>query len=542
MWSLLLLAAVSNPHPGLTLVTRNGSAMVIANLCAPGVNVRATKYAERQATPQQWGQAVGVAAAINADFFDFPGWTLVNGRARGGGEDWPADKQYFESRSYWSFGLFNAGLVENAALAPPGLPWSTDIVGGHNVLIRGGQSLEPLFDGDAVITTAHRRTAIGMSRDKRTLFLYASNNSLTGTGIVAELRAMQAEAGAPAIDTATNMDGGGSSQLYVAGLGQIITSGRQVNNHLGVFASGSGPSYNCNNLPPKGTLDAVGCDGVFGWGQDPNGPAAPIDVYVSFNGGPFDPGASGQFAKASVKRDDLCTPLGSCEHAFAMTAPLSQLDGQPHPVRAWAMDSEGGTNTELEGSPKTFTCLRSAPAGVLRHVTGPPSLTAWQFSMFMDVQPVANLDGRQLAAPWPEAPQLIQLEGQREVWLVDGAWRRHVPDPEAAARWHLDLSKVVKVASSALPVGPALAARPWLVREGGGGIYVVDGAREEAVGARPVAAPSSPVGPQAAAGPGEPRDADPVAGGCSAAAGLTPLVLLTLLRAGIGRRRRTASR
>jgi len=503
--------------------------MIIANLCAPGVNVRATKYAERQATPQQWGQAVGVAAAINADFFDFPGWTLVNGRARGGGEDWPANKQYFESRSYWSFGLFNAGLVENAALPPPALPWSTEVVGGHNVLIRNGQSLGPAFDGDAVITSAHRRTAIGMSKDKRTLFLYASNSILTGTGIVADMRAMQAEAGAPAIDTATNMDGGGSSQLYVAGLGQVVTSGRQVNNHLGVFATGSGPSYNCNNLPPRGTLGAVGCDGVFGTADDPNVPMADIDVYVSFNGGPFDPGASGQFVKASL-----------AQHAFAMTAPLSQLDGQPHPVRAWAMDSEGGANTELMGSPKTFTCARPPPAGVLRHVTGPPSLSAWRFSLFMDVQPVPDLAGRKLAVPWPEAPELIQVEGKPEVYVVDGEWRRHVPDPEAAARWHLDLSKVVRVASTALRLGPPLAARPYLVREPGGGVYVVDGPREEAVEPRPLAAPST-AEETVLATRSEP-EMGPVSGGCSAA-GAPPLLFVCWALFARGRiTRRCASR
>ena len=68
----LMLGSVETPHPGLTLVRQPGSAMVIGNLCAPGVQVRATKYGERKGTPQQWGQAVGVKAAINADFFDFP--------------------------------------------------------------------------------------------------------------------------------------------------------------------------------------------------------------------------------------------------------------------------------------------------------------------------------------------------------------------------------------------------------------------------------------------------------------------------------------
>lgn len=170
-------------------------------------------------------QRNGLALAVGADFFDFPGRTLVNGRARGGGEDWPADKQFFESRSYWYFGLFTAGLQQDANVGPAGLPWMTEIVGGHNVLIRDGQSLAPNFDGDGVLAGGHRRTAIGMSRDRRTLFMMSTNKLLNGTGIVAELLALAGEAGAPAIDVATNVDGGGGSQLYVEGQGQVITSG-----------------------------------------------------------------------------------------------------------------------------------------------------------------------------------------------------------------------------------------------------------------------------------------------------------------------------
>ena len=54
--------------------------------------------------------------------------------------------------------------------------------------------------------------------------IVATNNSVTGTGIVSAMRALQAEGGGPAIDIATNVDGGGSSQMFVQGRGQVITS------------------------------------------------------------------------------------------------------------------------------------------------------------------------------------------------------------------------------------------------------------------------------------------------------------------------------
>src|SRR4051794_11653142 len=106
-------AAVSGPFAGVTLIEESGRKMAIANLCAPGVSICATKYGERKGTPQDWAGKVGAEIASNADFFEFPGWSWVQGRAKGGGEDWPADAQWKSERdrSYWQFGPFLAGNV-----------------------------------------------------------------------------------------------------------------------------------------------------------------------------------------------------------------------------------------------------------------------------------------------------------------------------------------------------------------------------------------------------------------------------------------------
>ena len=60
--------------------------------------------------------------------------------------------------------------------------------------------------------------------------------SISASTLVTWLQQSAAEAGAPPVDWATNQDGGGSSQLYVKNLGQVISTGRLVNNHLGVYA------------------------------------------------------------------------------------------------------------------------------------------------------------------------------------------------------------------------------------------------------------------------------------------------------------------
>ena len=440
-------------------------------------SVRATAYAERRGTPQTWANRVGAQVAINADFFDFPGWSLVNGRARGDGEDWP--NQFHEARSYWQFGLFNAGLVEDANIPPPATPWALDIVGGHNILIRDGVGQGPSFDGDAVIVTAHRRTAVGLSKDKRTLFLFATDHSIDGNGMIGELVPMQQEAGAPPIWWATNMDGGGSSQLYVAGYGQIITSGRQVNNHLGVIATGSGAGGNCNDLFPRGTLDGASCNGASGWAQDLNSPDAPISAHVYF-GGPAGVGV-GVALKADQRRDDLCIALKSCNHGFSTRAPSSFFDGQPHPVHAYGIDLEGVSNPELGNSPLTLTCSASTPlpAGVRRHITAPAAFNAWGFNAFWDMRTVADATFNALpqGTNWPSTPDMVRTAGDPSIWVLDNGWRRHIFDLNVAAAWHLDLSKARSVSATTIaswPVGPPLRKTPLLVRASGPAFDVLD--------------------------------------------------------------------
>lgn len=236
------LAEVTQPHTGMKLARQGGRALLVVDLCAPGVGIRATKYGERKKLAQTWGTEVGAQAAVNADFFDFPEATRVIGRARGGGEDWPADKQNSENRQYWQFGPREASLVVDNTIPPPAPSAVTEIVGGHNLIVNGGVSAvyeKPLLNN------AYRRTAFGLAQDRRTLFLFTSNDLLTAQGVVDSMFALAAEAAAPPIWWATNEDGGGSTQMWVAGVGQVVSATRLVANHLGVYASGQGPPTSC---------------------------------------------------------------------------------------------------------------------------------------------------------------------------------------------------------------------------------------------------------------------------------------------------------
>ncbi|MBA3549983.1 MAG: phosphodiester glycosidase family protein, partial [Nannocystis sp.] len=479
VWALVIAAAispgqarageVSKPFPGVTLVRRAGeAAMVVVDLCAPGVSVRATKYAERKATPAGWAQPLGLEVAQNADFFDYPGWTYVVGRARGGGQDWPANAQQKEGRPYWQFGAAQALGVANGATPP--VAGITEIVGGHNVIISGGASTgpwAPANDGE-LLNTLHERSAVGISADGRKLYLMSTVKSVSATTVVSWLKSMASEAGAPPIHFATNQDGGGSSQLFVKGLGQVVDSGRLVNNHLGIAAKGAGASPQCNNAPPKGFLDEAGCETIVGWAQDPTEPDAVISVHLTFNAPAGDPAAVSATVAAGVHREDLCMAIGSCKHGFRAPTPISLLDGAPHDVHAYGIDSETGLEKQLASSPRTLMCAPPPLEGVRRHVPNPMVLAAWKFSMFADMLTVDDelLAGLPESIAIPEAPALIRADdGSPEVWLVDGLAgevRRHIPNPEVAAAWRLNLAVVTvrpALEVAALLEGPPLRPR-----------------------------------------------------------------------------------
>ena len=112
--SMALAQQISTPFPGVVVHKYASSATTVVDLCTPGVAIRATKFAERTATAQQWAQRGDVDAeiAINGDFYDSVAPHIGTGRrytigpARGAGETWPPGTHFTakENRFYCQFG------------------------------------------------------------------------------------------------------------------------------------------------------------------------------------------------------------------------------------------------------------------------------------------------------------------------------------------------------------------------------------------------------------------------------------------------------
>lgn len=244
---------------------------------------------------------------------------------------------------------------------------------------------------------------------------------------------------------------------------------------------------------PSGYLDHAGCDKLDGWAQDADTPTQSIDVHLYFDSVPGDANAKTLVVKADKTRDDLCGPLGSCNHAWEVQVPRSLMDGSQHTVHAYGINTSGkGPNPELAQSPATFQC--DAPAapvdaaqGVRRHVTSPESFGAWRFSAFQDVAHVSDtsLQAYSKGPDWPATPLLAQGDdGSPEVWSIDGTSRRHVQSMDDLNAWRFDTAAIEQWQASKLQgfeQGITWPHIPFLVQGSGPEVYVIDSS--EPVGA-----------------------------------------------------------
>ena len=107
-------------------------------------------------------------------------------------------------------------------------------------------------------------------------------------------------------------------------------------------------------------------------------------------------------------------------------------------------------------------------------------LAAWKLALFTDALPLTDavIDAFGAGTDLEASPELVRADDHSpEVWLLDGPYRRHVTDPQAAAAWHLDLTKVATKPAAEVNArlhGPDVRARPMLARSSSGAVYVLD--------------------------------------------------------------------
>jgi MYXO-CTERM domain-containing protein len=227
---------------GVTMITRTTATPNVihalkADLNAPGVHLGATTSAQRRRQASSYAKLVGAAAATNGDFFSYATYG-TSGLAAGGGAPWSDTKDDTSSAALVFDDLQRVELQDGKAVTVFDPTWMKGVVSGHPQVVNAGVELTTNPAASAC-TTRNPRTSVGLSQDKKTLILMVvdgrSSTSLgmTCTEVAAQMKSFGAY-------DAINLDGGGSTTMYLRGTGVVNTPSdgieRTVGNHLGIFA------------------------------------------------------------------------------------------------------------------------------------------------------------------------------------------------------------------------------------------------------------------------------------------------------------------
>ncbi len=229
--------------------------------------------------------------------------------------------------------------------------------------------------------------------------------------------------------------------------------------------------------PAAGLLESATCDALSGYAQSPSDPDAPIDVRFYFDGAAGDGATVGHPFLADLPREDLCDTLGSCDHGFAIPPPLSLFDGLAHEVRAYASDGTS-TTPELGQSPATMTCNFELPSGVRRVIESDDVANAWHFSPFWDQIEVSAgvIEALPTGEPLAARPRLVRDE-TGALFLIDAELKRAVSSPALARIWDFDANYAEPITSAELAEladGPELMSRPIVLRSVTGELFLID--------------------------------------------------------------------
>ncbi|MCB9595570.1 MAG: phosphodiester glycosidase family protein [Sandaracinaceae bacterium] len=218
----------SEPNPGVRYLRRTHDEPQVAvhalviDLAHEGVRVVATPQRERWGTVTDFARHHEAAAAINGGFWGM--WQRPSGITAGGGEVWDTAEA---SEEFGHFAIRSDGV---AVVNGPGegedersLARVAEAVSGRPVLVTRGQVDLDILDAFATSNQRQPRTAVGVSRDGRTVyFVVVDGRQSHSRGLTLyQLARTMTELGAW---RAINLDGGGSSTMYVREAGGVVSS------------------------------------------------------------------------------------------------------------------------------------------------------------------------------------------------------------------------------------------------------------------------------------------------------------------------------
>ncbi len=233
--------AISYPYPCVEHVHRTlprvDAHVVVIDLACAEVEVYSTRPRARASTVSRFAGDSGAQIAVNANFFE----SSACGLAVGERSVW-RDTYFDRCRSSFAFGpaegatraaLFDS--VDHTRINP--FPWAWNVVTGWPTLLREGAAIfepeEPLG-----MYRYHPRTALGTTTGGTHLVLAVIDGRRSGLPGMTSLE-MVPLLEEFAVADAINLDGGGSSALFIEREGGVVNqpsdrTERTVANHLGI--------------------------------------------------------------------------------------------------------------------------------------------------------------------------------------------------------------------------------------------------------------------------------------------------------------------
>ena len=205
------------------------------DLSQPQLRVIATSEPERGLTVTEFASRTGAIVAINGDYFD-PELQPI-GLAMGDGRVWAEAIESIRRQEVVGVGGRRVQIFPRVEPLRAPEPWMSGAVSGWPAVVEDCAPVDRLPGSDHFTRAPHPRTAVGLSADRQLLYLVVADGRREGVpGLtLPELARLMDDLGAC---TAVNLDGGGSSAMWVRD--RIVNQPsdlieRPVANHLAVL-------------------------------------------------------------------------------------------------------------------------------------------------------------------------------------------------------------------------------------------------------------------------------------------------------------------
>ncbi len=215
---------------------------LVVDTTVAGVTLDATATAQRKQKTSSFAKVIKAQAAVNGDFFSYATYA-TGGLAAGDGKAWldTADDKS-DANLVFSKGNPSKPVIHLAAeILKFDAKSMWGVVSGHPILVDAGKTTTAATNPkSSFCQTRHPRTLVGLDKAGTTLIIAVVDGRQPSLSV-----GMRCDEEATLMKglgawTALNLDGGGSSTMYLSGQGVVNSPSdgveRTVGNHLAVYA------------------------------------------------------------------------------------------------------------------------------------------------------------------------------------------------------------------------------------------------------------------------------------------------------------------